>query len=638
MTNWMLAFDYAAIFILLLILGWYLVEKRIPINTHGTFLLFITVCFVSTGLEIACGQLRMLYDVSGSAFYWVCMSVQSIAVNMVYIIFTCYIIQFLNIKLKKLSHVRNIIRICTLVDLVVLASNPFTRWVNEFSEVGFDPQPGSIVPITIMFIMALTSLVALIKAGKDTPFIKKVIMLMNVICAVVASAIQFEQGILILNFVLATNCLTLYYYLQNPGAVTDAVTKQFNRQFMGAVVTSRYDDNKSFGVVVIAMDDFKFINKTYGVENGDNLLLQVGTFLDSISDSSGIVFRFGSDQFCVLMDRYQNKMDEFAAQIHDRFKHPWYSDNSVGIMMSASICLIECPRDAADYGNLIEVIDYSMSMAKKLNKGMISQSVDLDLDRIQRDKAIEKAVRQALDRDELMVYYQPIFSVNKGAYNSAEALVRLKDAELGWISPEDFIPIAEKNGMIIEMGELILEKVCRFIRDFNLAQTTVEYIEVNISPVQLMQVNFAERVAAIMNKYDVKPEQLNMEITETATMSSSDIVNDNIGRLVDVGINFSLDDYGSGYANIDYINHMPFSLIKLDKYIIWDAFKNNKAGITLEYTIGMLNALQLHIVAEGVETAEMRDHLVNIGCHYMQGWYYSKAVADVEFIQMINAQ
>jgi EAL domain-containing protein (putative c-di-GMP-specific phosphodiesterase class I) len=257
------------------------------------------------------------------------------------------------------------------------------------------------------------------------------------------------------------------------------------------------------------------------------------------------------------------------------------------------------------------------------------------LDVLKEDKAIEKAVKLAIDRNELMVYYQPIYSVSKGHYNSAEALVRLNDSELGWISPEKFIPIAEKNGLIVQMGEIILEKVCKFIHDYDLKNTPIEYIEVNISPIQLVQADFVDRVKKILEKYEVSPSQINMEITETATLTGTSVINDNIAALVDYGIKFSLDDYGSGNANIDYINNMPFSIIKLDKFIIWDAFKNEKAGITLEYTVGMLNALQLHIVAEGVETEEMNERLSEVGCHYMQGWYYSKAVSDDEFMKLI---
>jgi EAL domain-containing protein (putative c-di-GMP-specific phosphodiesterase class I) len=136
----------------------------------------------------------------------------------------------------------------------------------------------------------------------------------------------------------------------------------------------------------------------------------------------------------------------------------------------------------------------------------------------------------------------------------------------------------------------------------------------------------------------VNPAQINIEITETATLNSASMVNSNMNSLLDYGVSFSLDDYGSGNANIDYINHMPFKIIKIDKYIIWDSFKNSKAGITLEYTIGMLNALELYIVAEGVETEEMKEKLADFGCHYMQGWLYSKAVPDVEFVELLRTQ
>ena len=420
-------------------------------------------------------------------------------------------------------------------------------------------------------------------------------------------------------------------------AVTDALTGIYNRHGFDEKVEQymRQNPQKHCVMAMLDIDDFKFINKTYGVENGDNLLRQIGAFMETLPFAK-TVFRLGADQFCIVLYKVLDQVDAVAQTVHERFRHPWYSENQAGIMMSASICCVNCPTDAAAYGQLVEVMDYSMSMAKRLQKGRITYAKDYDLGKSKQDKAFEKAVKQALDRDELMVYYQPIFSVEQGVYNSAEALVRLHDEELGWISPEDFIPIAERNGMIIEMGEVILDKVCRFIHEFKLAQTIVEYIEVNISPVQLMQQHFSDRVKQIMEKYDVRPNQINIEITETATISMADTVNANIMDLVQYGIKFSLDDYGSGYANIDYINHMPFSIIKLDKYIIWDAFKSTKAGITLKHTIGMLNELELHIVAEGVETAEMRDHLADIGCHFMQGWYYSKAVSDQDFIRLIE--
>lgn len=635
MTNWNLSFDYAAVFLLVLIIIWYLNEKKIPLKSHSAFLTLVTVTLLATVLEIVATLMARNMDTVGFESFYNVLTLQMLMINMVPIAFGYYILMLAHIDITERTVYKIFFYAVIVVDVLIGFLNPVMHWAFTFENDKIVSNYASVVVYGIDAVMLIICIVTLIRNAKEFLFIRSIVLFFNLVCGVIACVLQMAFNVPMINFMIAALCLTLYYYMQNPGAVTDPVTKLFNRKFMGEYLQNKFMSGKRFGIISLAMDDFKFINKTYGVDNGDNLLFQVGAFLDSIRIHKTL-FRFGSDQFCMVLTRNPGDTKGVAEEIQERFRHPWYSESSAGIMMSASICCIECPTDAENYGELIEVMDYSMSVAKKLKKGGIMTAADMELDNIRDDKAIEKAVKLAIDRDELMVYYQPIFSVSKGVYNSAEALVRLHDDELGWISPEKFIPIAEKNGLIIDMGEMILDKVCRFIHDFKLSETTVEYIEVNISPVQLLQVDFAERVKSIMENYGVTPDQINIEITETATMGSVAVIEKNINRLVEYGIKFSLDDYGSGNSNIDYINRMPFSIIKLDKYIIWDAFKNTKAGITLEYTIGMLNALNLLIVAEGVETEEMKNRLVEIGCHYMQGWYYSKAIADVDFIKLIN--
>ncbi|MDE5863891.1 MAG: bifunctional diguanylate cyclase/phosphodiesterase [Lachnospiraceae bacterium] len=637
MTDWNLSFDYAAGFFLILILVWYFNEKRVPLRSHRAFLGLVFTTFLATGLEIISTWMARSMNTVGYERFYIVLTLQTLAINLVPIVFTFYLLLLAHIDIKKNRGLNLIFKLGVMTDLVITVLNPKLKWAFTFENEMYRIGRVGVVMYAIDVVMIVTCIVTMVMAKENFLFIRMVPLVFNFLCGIVACIAQIFFYIPMLNFMLAAICLTLYYYQQNPGTVTDAVTRQFNRKFFGEYVRSTFSDNKAFGVIMIAMDDFKFINKTYGVNNGDHLLYQVGQFLGQLNVAK-TVFRFGSDQFCVVLNKGIQNIPDIAEQIQSRFHHPWYDEGQTAIMMSASICCVECPKDAASFRELIEIMDYSMSIAKKTKKGRVTMASEINLDKIRQDKAIEKAVKLAIDRNALLVYYQPIFSVSKGVYNSAEALVRLHDEELGWISPEDFIPIAEKNGMILEMGEMILEKVCRFIQDFNLSETTVEYIEVNISPVQLVQMNFADRVKQIMEKYDVRPDQINIEITETATLNSVAAVNDNINKLVDYGISFSLDDYGSGYANIDYINKMPFKIIKIDKFIVWDSFKNSKAGITLEYTIGMLNALELYIVAEGVENEEMKQRLAEFGCHYMQGWYYSKAIPEQEFIQLISAE
>lgn len=637
MTHWNLSFDYAAVFLLLMIIIWYFNEKRIPLKSHKAFFALITVSFAATGLEIVATQMARSMDSFDYDLFYSILNIQNLAVNLVPLVFTYYILQLAHVDISKNILIKTAFIASIAVDVTIAVLNPILKWTLTYeNHMYISGYMGTILYI-IDAVMVIICVIIIFRSSEYMVFARAVILFFNIICGIAACFVQLISKIPVFNFMVAVICLTLYYYMQNPVSVMDSVTKLFNRKFMGEYIQSIFKSQKRFGIISVAMDDFKFINKTYGVDNGDNLLLQVGGFLDGLKLSK-TVFRFGSDEFCVVINKDVDGLENAADIIQERFRHPWYNVSSSGIMMSASICCIECPKDAASYGELVEVMDYSMSVAKKTRKGSITFASEIELDNIRDDKAIEKAVKLAMDRETLMVYYQPIFSVSKGVYNSAEALVRLKDEKLGWISPEKFIPIAEKNGLIIEMGEMIFEQVCRFIRDYRLSETTIEYIEVNISPVQLIQIDFADRIISIMEKYNVLPSQINMEITETATICAMSVVNSNINKLVEYGINFSLDDYGSGYSNIDYINRMPFKIIKLDKYIIWDAFDNHKAGITLKYTIGMLNALQLLIVAEGVETEEMKDRLVDIGCHYMQGWYYSKAVSDKEFINLLSRE
>jgi diguanylate cyclase (GGDEF)-like protein len=631
---WDVTFDVAAVIVLLVLFMWYLVEKRIPLRSHTVFLELITCAFVAASLEILTATYVSGQDyMKDSLFEWL-FALQMVFTYMEAVLFYWYALVLAHLDRKAMKKRTYFIVAAGVLVIGVNLMNPVTRWAYYFSNFRYYTNWAGYILYALAVVMIIAAMVVLFGRVREVTLSKASLFTLNILFIAAALYVQMKFGTSILNFSIAIGCLTLYQYLNNPGDMTDETTGLFNRNLFGIFVKNEFTAGREFGVIVIAMDDFKFINKNYGVTTGDDMLRQIASYLISVRNSDR-VFRFGSDQFCMVVRKDTRNLEDIAQKIQDRFRHPWYGESSDGIMMSASICCIACPKDAFSYENLIEVIDYSMLVAKKTNKGGISHAENLMLDVLKEDKAIEKAVKLAIDRNELMVYYQPIYSVSKGQYNSAEALVRLNDSQLGWISPEKFIPIAEKNGLIVQMGEIILEKVCRFIHDNDLKNTSIEYIEVNISPIQLVQADFVERVKNILEKYDVSPSQINMEITETATMTGASVINDNIAALVDYGIKFSLDDYGSGNANIDYINNMPFSIIKLDKFIIWDAFKSEKAGITLEYTVGMLNALQLHIVAEGVETEEMKERLSEVGCHYMQGWYYSKAVADDEFMKLI---
>lgn len=451
----------------------------------------------------------------------------------------------------------------------------------------------------------------------------------------VAMFIQAEmQQIVFIDFVIAIVVLVIYFVMQNPADMLDHNTSVLSRNMLDEILSSDIYMGRQFDLVVLALDEFKFVNKTFGVTVGDMMLMQVANYLGTIS-KHGLVYRYGSDQFVLQIYGGEKELERAVDLIRERFRHPWITEE-VSVMMSTTVCCVCCPEDGNELESIIDVIDYSILSAKKMGKGNIVYARELDLHSLKKEKAIEKAIENAIEQDTIEVHYQPIFNTEKQCYTSAEALVRLHDDLLGNISPEVFIPIAERNGSIIKLGNMIFEKVCKFISEHNLKDTSIEYIEINVSVVQCMQQGFVDTLNEIMEAYGVKPGQINLEVTETAAVNSLTILQENIERLYQQGISFSLDDYGSGYATISYIHRLPFQIIKLDKGMVWDAFENERAGITLRHTVGMLKELKMYIVAEGVETQEQQSHLSNIGCDYLQGWYYSKAIPEGEFAELIR--
>ena len=233
------------------------------------------------------------------------------------------------------------------------------------------------------------------------------------------------------------------------------------------------------------------------------------------------------------------------------------------------------------------------------------------------------------------MFYQPIISTEKQKVISAEALIRLNDRVLGFVSPEEFIPISESNGKILEISEFVIDSVFRFVRDNPLKDMGIEFIELNLSVMQCMDKNLTEKLKYYTDKYQIDPKQINLEITETATNFDEDRLRAQLGKLKKLGFNFSLDDYGTGYSNLVRVLEYPVDIIKLDKTIVWSAFHDRDNFITLKNLISMFHDVRRKIVAEGVENEEQMNALIELGCDFLQGYYYSKPVCEEDFLAYI---
>ena len=306
-----------------------------------------------------------------------------------------------------------------------------------------------------------------------------------------------------------------------------------------------------------------------------------------------------------------------------------------------TFCVLEIPKCTDDADEALQILSYVSGEYVYTQSDpnlVIDKSV---VDKMLYRNNIEDVVRQAIKDKAFDVYYQPILCVADGAFSSAEALVRLRRADgEKYISPEDFIPIAEKCGFILDIDDLVFEKVCSFIAKENISSYGVKLIEVNLSGNEVVDERTYERLQTKMKKYHIPPKFINFEITETSYIINDDAFKNNVQKLKEFGSTFSMDDFGSGYSNLLEILKMDYVLVKLDKEFVWNCLDPSKPENMrmLDYTINFLRDYGLHILAEGIENLDQAKILIDKGVEYLQGFYYSRPIPESEYIDFLKSQ
>ncbi|HCR73438.1 MAG TPA: EAL domain-containing protein, partial [Ruminococcus sp.] len=346
------------------------------------------------------------------------------------------------------------------------------------------------------------------------------------------------------------------------------------------------------------------------------------------------LYYLDTGRFRMVIDRRYESITQKTADIINRSMKYQFSYNNMNLNLITYICVAHCPEDIDDFSMLMS---FGNDFHKKHDyTGDIFYASDIfEKKHYSIIRNLDSIIDNAIANDKLSVYYQPIYSINEKRFNSAEALIRLNDDVYGFISPELFIPAAEKSGAIHKIGNFVLESVCSFIASDDFRKLGLDYIEVNLSVVQCMNNNLANDILSIIKKHGISSEQLNLEITETAAANFQNIISENLKTLSDAGISFSLDDFGTGYSNIRRVASLPLKIVKLDKTFVNNE-NNPKMMIVLKNTIKMLKALNMKIVVEGIETKKCMETFAALECEYIQGYYYSKPLPKKHFIEFID--
>lgn len=359
--------------------------------------------------------------------------------------------------------------------------------------------------------------------------------------------------------------------------------------------------------------------------------------IDRILKSRADLYFLDSGRFRVILQgKSRVKAESFAELINSAFSRA-IAENELSLTIIAHVCIVHCPEDTADF-KLLSTFGASFHENVKVRATVLRASEIMSNQHMDLMSNIDEIIEKALNNHSFKVYYQPIFSVEKQRFTTAEALLRLIDDEYGFIPPDLFITAAEKSGAIHRIGDFVLDEVCRFIASDSYKKLGLDYIEINLSVAQCMHGDLADKVLETLKKHGVRSNQINLEITETAASYAQNVMRNNLEKLSTAGISFSLDDYGTGYSNMRRVVQLPLKIIKLDKSFV-DEQANPKMWCVLENTVKMIKDMDMEIVVEGVETADMADKFSAINCDFIQGYYFSKPIPEKDFVEFIsNAQ
>ncbi len=390
-------------------------------------------------------------------------------------------------------------------------------------------------------------------------------------------------------------------------------------------------------VLFLDLDNFKNLNDSIGHEWGDKLLLQVSHRLVSQVREEDTVARLGGDEFLILVAALTSEkvITDMVHRLVRSFNAPFNIDGS-DVFISASIGVALYPKDGESAAVLTKNADIAMYQAKaKGRNGHCFFTSDLS-ERISSLRQLENDLRQAVLNREFIVFFQPKIEPVHGLITGAEALVRWQKQDGTRVSPGDFIPLAEETGLIIPLGEQVLDICCRMIARLNTLGYTNLSVAVNLSPLQFSQTNLVERILALLQQHAVSNTQLELEITETTMMTNLAKTIETLNQLVDAGIAISIDDFGTGYSSLAYLKKFPIKTLKIDRCFIRDLTKDPNDAQLVETIMLMAHNLGIGVVAEGVETEEQLEWLKCRGCEMIQGFYYSKPLSEDDFFSYLK--
>lgn len=432
---------------------------------------------------------------------------------------------------------------------------------------------------------------------------------------------------------LGLGITVLYLTVNNPSNDTDWLTEDFNMKSFVEYLRELYHRRKKFHVITFDIQNLTQLNMLFGIRFVDTFLCEISVKLHEILGTS-YVFRITNKRFLLLtfsLSEYERVRDT----LHELLNRPFTLDGET-IIPTGIICGVRYADALQDSDTLLSYINYLTSLSPDSSELLLIQNDSTTMKNFQYSKEIERFLRTAIEEDLFEVYYQPVFSLEKGCYVSAEALSRLRHPSFGPIPPDVFITIAERTKQIAQIGLLQFRRVCSFVKEHPFLLEQLDHINFNLSPAELLRDGYSQKILDIIQEFGLPFSFFQIEITETVATEYTDSLYRLTKDFEEYGIRLNLDDFGSGYANLNTVLRLPFSCIKLDRSLLYQITENKNTELFYRNIVRTLDGMGYAIIAEGIETDAELALIREMGVELIQGYYFSKPLPPEQFLTLLQ--
>jgi diguanylate cyclase (GGDEF)-like protein len=426
-------------------------------------------------------------------------------------------------------------------------------------------------------------------------------------------------------------------FLAYHDTLTNLPNKLAFLDYVNAVLVSSSPEERIHAVYFVDLDNFKTVNDTLGHEYGDSLLIKTAQILTSIIGTNGMLARAGGDEFLLFCENIPSKESavEFASHIIEVFRNPLDLEGEI-VYVSMSIGISLYPENGISPNALIKNSDIAMYKSKDTGKNKFTLFDKKMEEELNRNTMIIEVLRNAIDNKDIYIQYQPLMELESNSIIGFEALMRIRSERLGNLAPNEFIPIAEESGLIIELSSWLIREACRFNKHLIELGATPRPVSVNISSIQINRPGFVSLLSEILEETQLPAQYLELEITESTLVSSLMDATKLLNNLQNLGVKVSLDDFGTGYSSLNYLTKMPINTLKIDKSFIDNICSNNKDSCIAESIIQLAHSLDIKVVAEGVEREDQLTLLREQRCDIIQGFIYSPPLHPSALLDIIR--